>query len=970
MSRRSTCRGTILVVALGILAILAILGATMVKVARVDNLTARSFKHSTDLNMAVDTALAWVEYRLVTDYWEKLDGKIYYTGSTQHTLTGAEIWTGGAYDNPHDPRVPIALITPSWTNGGISGTATVADRGFYLSSEINSGSPVYYASSMLTRKDGVYNLPITAMMPRPGAPISGQPFDSAWMKDNAGGTDKLAMYATGNRLIQVSVTVLDLAGRYNLNFHGDEVYDGTTSSGQSYLDSGVYLKDIAPNWTTSTAGGVRPPYALQDTWHASLQALSRYGSDNTPEYVDLQLNPLDSSRKSNVYKTTSQSATKPFYEDLPLTLEDEFELLFLYGTPAESRLERCFPYTFARDGSETSRDSKLYYRSLYTGHSWVSSARRRMSSESLGGFYVKADLNNGPKDDPTSTSTLLAFPIRAALFAAGVSASYPNKDLDQIVANVIDFRDDDCRPTAIDYGGYTVVGVDAQPYINEVFIDVQNQTMDTDSSGNPVRVIKVYVELVNPYDKVLPINESYTRLTYGPTQISIAGLPSSFPAGGPLSTEQKGDVLTFTIRVGQSETPAGIVSPIELFATARTGHAVSPKTFDVVIDRFTVAGEPKPGESWQRQCVRGKDRSGNSNIYFGGWDARKAELGETCFDNTSAPPGPLFAVNEAVAQAADKIARPVENRSLTPTNESQQARYKEEDMSFRRIGDIARVLRIGHPLATDSGGNPTTEKTVSEKLADKTDATTKDLYVDITDPKYAKITGYVMVNSPYYDRLDNDGDLVIDLEDSNTATQTADNLGPEIYIQGPINLKTAMPEVIRGMLPAQLMNNGARTLSLTPTEMFTMAKDICTYAQHSANNSVKPTDVKVKMPVDILNMTNTYKSKTVKQLFVGDGCDDDGNGAVDDWVEQTWLYGYMSNWATTRSDTFAVYGTVQMVADNGAGKLEGLRHFLAIIDRVPATAFPPYSSASNTTTPGRINEDYLGPRRVMMTWLD
>ena len=44
MSAKRTYRGTILVVALGVLAVLALLGATMIKMARVDNLSARRLR--------------------------------------------------------------------------------------------------------------------------------------------------------------------------------------------------------------------------------------------------------------------------------------------------------------------------------------------------------------------------------------------------------------------------------------------------------------------------------------------------------------------------------------------------------------------------------------------------------------------------------------------------------------------------------------------------------------------------------------------------------------------------------------------------------------------------------------------------------------------------------------------------------------------------------------------------------------
>ena len=56
MTRASARRGTILVVVLGILAVLAIVGATMIKVARVDSLAARSYRQGTELELGVESA--------------------------------------------------------------------------------------------------------------------------------------------------------------------------------------------------------------------------------------------------------------------------------------------------------------------------------------------------------------------------------------------------------------------------------------------------------------------------------------------------------------------------------------------------------------------------------------------------------------------------------------------------------------------------------------------------------------------------------------------------------------------------------------------------------------------------------------------------------------------------------------------------------------------------------------------------
>jgi len=348
--------------------------------------------------------------------------------------------------------------------------------------------------------------------------------------------------------------------------------------------------------------------------------------------------------------------------------------------------------------------------------------------------------------------------------------------------------------------------------------------------------------------------------------------------------------------------------------------------------------------------------------------------------------GKSFGFNEAAATAAEKIARPIENRSRMDMSSTKlYGRYKPADLSFRRVGDIARVLNIGPPRVTDGAG----ALTVSQQLGAATtnDTNVKDFYLDITkraagskvsDRGYRRLLTVVTVNSPCFDGLDNDGDGTIDLtgkdgedrgyhyKDSVTPTKWwYDNMGPELYQFAPVNLKTASAEVIRAVLPAELKNSVRGASVLQEAAMWDLAVKICKFAQDKANAG---TSVKVKSPGDILDMTDLVNGRTIKQLFTGDGVDDDNNGAVDDWAEQTWVYGYMSNWATTRSDCFAVYGTVQLRIPGG--QVEGIRRFMAVMDRVPATAFRPFASRDlGTGTVHDPNKRYMNCRVLAFRWL-
>jgi len=956
--RTRAYRGTILVVVLGILAVLAIIGATMIKVARVDSLAARSYRQGTELDLGVESALEWLEYKLVTDYYDKLDNQ-----------------TLGAYDNPHERNCPIALISPYYSNGYVLGHTNVTARGLYLTS-----SNAYYKSGY-NAEDGGHNLPVVTPMPRwrpygQGTSASGHLPDGMVMNDpgKSGCFPGLVMYTSDGRQVLVSLTVVDLSGMYNLNYHGDNVKDVTTHCGQSYHDEMVYPTDIAPNWTDSTSDK-HSPIASGDDFGSFILNCKRWGTDGQPELKDKQINYLDPSNKANKDAKTATQARTPYAEDVPFTLEDLFELSHWNGTRFTSRVEQLLPNTLNRTGEERA-DAKMFRRSLFTVLSFVSCARkpydtgRDAESEYYGGLHVKADLNNGPEDKPTSIDTLKENPLRMALLGTGMFGGYPNQELDQIVANIMDFRDEDCRPGAIEAGSYVAFGVDAQPFINEVYVDDANKQVVAGSGGNPgYTIYPVYIELANPYKKDLVKGDAFTSLTVGSganrKSVSVStGYTISKCAADQYQT---GRVRQTTVQVEDGQDWKDYVFPVELHASAK--QRGGSKTWDIIIDRFKHSDsyQPTTGQSLQRLSCGGKDRYGTTHKYFGGWDDRAAVRSVTMSGGGQPGDGMAFSANPS--DGTTKIARPIENRSLTPSwTDAKRGRYLASEMSFRRIGDIARVLRIGHPDASGTG------LTVPERLGGFSETTVRNAYVDILNRNsYRRLTTVVTVGSPYCDNVDNDGDTYADEDDftygdpSGTgtgSTQKYDNLGPELYEWGKISLKTARPEVIRGLLPAQLKNPQASRSWGNDSYMWRLAEDICTYAQDKNNNGSSP---KVKCPADLLDLSDRNGRKAT-DMFIGDGCDDDNNGAVDDWAEQSWLYGFMSNWATTRSDSFAVYGTVQLVT--GSGRVEGVRHFLAVLDRVPATAYRPFSTRPTERVPGQPNEHYLGMRRVLLTWLD
>jgi len=84
-----------------------------------------------------------------------------------------------------------------------------------------------------------------------------------------------------------------------------------------------------------------------------------------------------------------------------------------------------------------------------------------------------------------------------------------------------------------------------------------------------------------------------------------------------------------------------------------------------------------------------------------------------------------------------------------------------------------------------------------------------------------------------------------------------------------------------------------------------------------------------------------------------------------------------------QSDSYAVYGTASIKTDGG--RVEGVRRFVAVLDRVPATAYPPMRFSGpddpdlSTATDAQLNSNaypkapnprFIPVRRVMQAWIE
>jgi hypothetical protein len=178
------------------------------------------------------------------------------------------------------------------------------------------------------------------------------------------------------------------------------------------------------------------------------------------------------------------------------------------------------------------------------------------------------------------------------------------------------------------------------------------------------------------------------------------------------------------------------------------------------------------------------------------------------------------------------------------------------------------------------------------------------------------------VGGPWADGIDNDGDGKTDLDDKGFVDDGGHG-GPEFRVAGKINLNTATDLTMSGLLSGVGMPASAG----------------------AAIKGLRPIDSVAK----IVSVTGT----------VG-GTAEDAKGALE---KRDLVFTRLSNIATTRSDTFSIYGTVQLVdvrlvtANNPLPRIIQSRRFWAIVDRSPCLAYPP--GTYRGTTPRVLNFQWL-----------
>jgi hypothetical protein len=1075
MKRNRRCSGTTLVITLALLAALAIIGTTMISLARMDRFAARSYRLDTQMDLAADASLEWFGARWAEAYWNR--AVPYYPASGTATtatplpypsawnsydvvLPGCGTTVASRGDSTYDADSLVTLLPNS------SGTASITGG-----VRFSNNSPCYKLTPLVKNETAVTNVPTGAS-------------NCAWPIPNPGGEmayvyPELRFPAGPNKTVEVSLTAVDLCGRLNLNFTGSSIPPM----------GGALTNTICGSWHGASIQEVWPPATIISTM--GLQSITggitnpggRWGGTlKGPELIDGTMNPF----APGVYDGLADKApgvASPAVHPLPFSLEDLSDLLNISGAQSTTGLgtftSRLANTAGAGTPYLTSTAANGLNRTMVTTHSWTSAARRYYNAagtivpavspnETIGALCVKADLNNAPQAD-----------LERALLATRIFNTANPTDMtvmEQIVANIMDYRRD-CNPsptgathtvvpaqyrghpTAITpaianitmQGNANIHGVQRQPFVNEVYVNWKDANGTTPQGVTKANRFDVWIQLANPYDQALNLNDEYTKLSIGgdggndlyatPYQTYCTGPLTAMPptiAKAPGPGLAAGAVVGTIITIDSRATWAVIqqhLQPIRLYNTDTNGNLVLvDRMVDSFNPSFTSSASLQPNTtSVQRPTYAGLSHAGVAQQFFGGFmESPPGPPGPIGYDIMAAPSTAMTTVvgtagsdttstgcpsvsNATATTGAVNRVRPIENRSRTwhqngTTPVRTRAFYPAwgaapgsiPELSFASVGDLCRLLIIGpgfgYQATSGGGGNFLASGTLGYIAASQSSGTgtiwtvteqlgavqasgilpildESDCHIDIAKIStrtstsaaaggnapydWRRLLDVFNVNSPYYDGLDNSGQgQVVDNQQASTLTNSAQYVVGELYEHGRINLLTAPQAVVQAMMtPLQY---------IAPAAGDTYAPADLTNLTTFTNRSKNITQPIFKSPADILDLS----SKWAQGLFITNNkCDDDGNGAYGDYAKKCWLYTYISNWATIRSDCMAVYGTVRLTdTSTSPVQTQGLRHFVAVMDRVPATAFQPFLFSSTGLI--QPNPYYQPPRRLLLTWLD
>jgi len=492
--------GSVLIVVLGLLAILAMIGITFVTMSNLDRRTAANFAVQSQFMLAADGAVDYVCHHLVQDLWayNTMDSP----EESGSTVGRHEFYSIGYLLSDHNK--PTVLDTENvgllrnepfdypdeeydpWLSSPVDGTgALTGNRHFSYGYQRADRSATFDAplgpyglrdwGLDTDRQLRPNNLGFPAPAPGGGVTVPRYTYDipgnttghGVWIPDLS------FPFQTG--LIRVSLTVLDHGGMVNVNAHGN--------AGDS-ARNGYYISDVDPSPVFGYPTGSIPASTLDS-------------GSSPPGPWKSEAGPGNLAQKQVVIENPGR------YGDRPFTLAEEFELRRLTGTYYTSRLEHWSNTLNSNPDAATIAGAGM--RCHLTTVGWTAEIWPNYDPEAREqGDYTllqegydrrKVDLNFDPVDR-----------IKQAFEQLNLFDQDDRRD--QFVANICAFRDgqehedeqnEDDTALLRDYGGRT--GASRQPIFRKISADFHWQSnKDTDDDGQPDTTIQYWYITVGVYN--------------------------------------------------------------------------------------------------------------------------------------------------------------------------------------------------------------------------------------------------------------------------------------------------------------------------------------------------------------------------------------------------------------------------------------------------------------------------------------
>jgi len=452
--------GSVLIVVLGLLAILALIGITFITMSNLDRRTATNFALQSQFMLAADGAVDYVCHHLVQDAWAyDAQTHTYKDQLLNDQNQGNGLLRNEPFDYPSDEYDPWLSTSPE-------------DESLPASAHFSYGHLTGDVYPDL-RRTGPFGLrdwgddTDTRLRPNnlgfptaEGGRVKVKTYTPSGQGHGVWNPELSFPFETG--LVRVSVTVIDHASMMNLNAHGNP-----NPTADRY---GYYISDADP----SSLPGLSPG-GLTTALSTGFGSADPLGASNTEPGNPAQMavvieNPRD-------------------YGDHPFTLDEEVELRRLTGTFFRSRLENenFFP-GLNTDPDNGAAPQKARNRLSVTTVGWTSQVRTsfnpKFTSDGEGYWWRKVDLNRDKPDD-----------IKDAVLNANIFQD--SNAAKQFAANICGFRNGENKNGVKKYAG--TVGASRQPILSKVRASI-TETKQDDEGNATEDIWTIEVQVISPWD--------------------------------------------------------------------------------------------------------------------------------------------------------------------------------------------------------------------------------------------------------------------------------------------------------------------------------------------------------------------------------------------------------------------------------------------------------------------------------------